>query len=108
MKGKLHGIYIKSVVSYLFRFIYGKPDVPKSSPEIVAEVKAEISDLERDGDWDAAVQLVVRAGDPSARSLPANDWYRIRRKLEIIKVVCDIFCVLTPILYTFLSILHTV
>ncbi|KAL8131550.1 tRNA dimethylallyltransferase 9 [Apium graveolens] len=70
---------------YLRWYIYGKPDVPKSSPEIVAEVQAEISDLERDGDWDAAVQLVVQAGDPSARSLPANDWYRIRRKLEIIK-----------------------
>ena len=72
--------------------MYGKPDVPKSSPETVAEVQAEISDLERVGDWDAAVQLVVQAGDSSAQSLPANDWYRIRRKLEIIKVVCKIFC----------------
>lgn len=95
---------MKSVVYLLFRYIYGKPDVPKSSPEIVAEVQAEISELERDGDWDAAVQLVVQAGDPSARSLPANDWYRIRRKLEIIKVVCDIFYCTdsNTVLYTFL------
>ncbi|KAL1821523.1 hypothetical protein DCAR_0417943 [Daucus carota subsp. sativus] len=70
---------------YLRWYVYGKPDVPKSSPETVAEVQAEISDLERVGDWDAAVQLVVQAGDSSAQSLPANDWYRIRRKLEIIK-----------------------
>ncbi|KAJ0102902.1 hypothetical protein Patl1_04795 [Pistacia atlantica] len=70
---------------YLRWFIYGKPDVPKASPEIAAEVYSELADLQRDGDWDAAVELVVKAGDPKARSLPANDWYRLRRSLEIIK-----------------------
>ncbi|KAL1299607.1 hypothetical protein AAHE18_18G122700 [Arachis hypogaea] len=34
---------------------------------------------------DAAVQLVVKAGDPKAQLLPVNDWYRLRRSLEIIK-----------------------
>lgn len=32
------------------------------------------------------MQLVVKAGDPKAQSLAANDWYRLRRSLEIIKV----------------------
>lgn len=84
--------YIKAIFfrSPFYRFIYGKPDVPKASREIAAEVYSEIADLQRDGDWDAAVQLVVKAGDPSARSLATNDWYRIRRRLEIIKVVFDI------------------
>lgn len=70
---------------YLRWFIYGKPDVPKASPEIVAEVNSELADLQRDGDWYAAVEFVVKAGDPKARSLAANDWYRLRRSLEIIK-----------------------
>lgn len=47
---------------------------------------SELADLQRDGDWDAAVHLLVKAGDPSAQSLAANDWYRLRRRLEIIKV----------------------
>lgn len=72
------------------RFIYGKPDVPKASPEIIAEVNSELADLQRDGDWYAAVEFVVKAGDPKARSLAANDWYRLRRSLEIIKVVYDV------------------
>ncbi|KAK9209086.1 hypothetical protein WN944_001449 [Citrus x changshan-huyou] len=70
---------------YLRWFIYGKPDVPKASPEIIAEVNSELADLQRDGDWYAAVEFVVKAGDPKARSLAANDWYRLRRSLEIIK-----------------------
>lgn len=68
------------------RFIYGKPDVPKASQEVVAEVYSELADLQKNDDWDAAVQLVVKAGDPKAQLLAVNDWYRLRRSLEIIKV----------------------
>lgn len=66
--------------------MYGKPDVPVASREITSEVYSELADLEGVGDWDTAVQLVVKAGDPSAQSLATNDWYRLRRRLEIIKV----------------------
>lgn len=82
--------YNASFHFYLFnvilRFIYGKPDVPKASPEIASEVYSELAELERNKDWDAAVQLVVKAGDSQAQFLAANDWYRLRRSLEIIKV----------------------
>ncbi|KAL0443588.1 UNVERIFIED_CONTAM: tRNA dimethylallyltransferase 9 [Sesamum latifolium] len=67
------------------RFIYGKPDVPKASPEITSEVHSELADLQRMVIWDAAVQFVVKAGDPGVQSLAANDWYRLRRRLEILK-----------------------
>ncbi|CAA0816031.1 tRNA dimethylallyltransferase 9 [Striga hermonthica] len=70
---------------YLRWFIYGKPDVPKASREITAEVNSELEDFQRDGDWEAAVEFVVKAGDPAVRSLAANDWYRLRRRLEILK-----------------------
>lgn len=45
----------------------------------------EIADLQKDENWEAAVELVVKAGDPGVKSLAANDWYRLRRRLEIIK-----------------------
>ncbi|XP_058221545.1 tRNA dimethylallyltransferase 9 [Rhododendron vialii] len=70
---------------YLRWYIYGKPDVPKASLEIASEVDSELADLQQNGDWDAAVDLVVKAGDPKAQSLAANDWYRLRRTLEIIR-----------------------
>lgn len=70
---------------YLRWFIYGKPDVPKASHEIASEVYSELADLQRTEDWDAAVQLVVKAGDPKAQYIAINDWYRLRRSLEIIK-----------------------
>ncbi|CAL5403056.1 unnamed protein product [Camellia sinensis] len=70
---------------YLRWYIYGKPDVPKASPEITSEVYSKLAHFQKDVDWDAAVQLVVKAGDPWAQSLPTNDWYRLRRSLEIIK-----------------------
>ncbi|XP_076922798.1 tRNA dimethylallyltransferase 9-like isoform X2 [Bidens hawaiensis] len=70
---------------YLRWFIYGKPDVPKATAEISFQVQSELASFERIYDWDGAVRLVTKAGDPTAQSLPANDWYRLRRKLEIIK-----------------------
>lgn len=47
---------------------------------------SELADFERCGEWDAAVQYVAKAGDTSAHVVSANDWYRLRRKLEIIRV----------------------
>ncbi|OAY75175.1 tRNA dimethylallyltransferase 9 isoform X1 [Ananas comosus] len=70
---------------YLRWYIYGKPDVPKASLEITNEVWSELVDLQKKGNWDAAVELVVKAGDPKAFNVPANDWYRLRRSLEIIR-----------------------
>ncbi|KAL5715954.1 tRNA dimethylallyltransferase [Ranunculus cassubicifolius] len=70
---------------YLRWYMYGKPEVPETSPKIASEVHSELIDLQRSGDWDAAVQLVVKAGDWKAQDIPFNNWYRLRRSLEIIK-----------------------
>ncbi|KAL2944519.1 tRNA dimethylallyltransferase 9 [Bienertia sinuspersici] len=70
---------------YLRWFIYGKPDVPKASRDITSQVYAELENYQNNEDWDAAVKLVVEAGDPNAPSFPTNNWYRLRRSLEIIK-----------------------
>ncbi|KAK4255872.1 hypothetical protein QN277_008809 [Acacia crassicarpa] len=70
---------------YLRWFIYGKPDVPKSFADVKSEVYSELAELQKNEDWDAAVQLVVDAGDAMAQTLAVNDWYRLRRSLEIVK-----------------------
>ncbi|KAL1189162.1 tRNA dimethylallyltransferase 9 [Cardamine amara subsp. amara] len=70
---------------YLRWFIYGKPAVPKPSPEVIAEAHDMLVDFQTDHDWDAAVEFVVNAGDSRASILPRNDWYRLRRSLEILK-----------------------
>lgn len=88
-KDVLHNGHVPIVTGgtglYLRWFIYGKPDVPKASSEVTSQVYAELERYQRNGDWDAAVQLVVEAGDSRAQSFPTNNWYRLRRSLEIIK-----------------------
>ncbi|CAH8390082.1 unnamed protein product [Eruca vesicaria subsp. sativa] len=70
---------------YLRWFIYGKPDVPKPSPEIVSKVHDMLIGFQNEYNWDGAVEFVVNAGDQKASSLARNDWYRLRRSLEILK-----------------------
>lgn len=70
---------------YLRWYMYGKPDVPKSSMGISSQVFSELMQLQDRGKWDEAVELVVNAGDLRARSVPYNNWYRLRRSLEIIR-----------------------
>ncbi|PKA59237.1 tRNA dimethylallyltransferase 9 [Apostasia shenzhenica] len=70
---------------YLRWYIYGKPDVPMATSELSSEVCSELIKLQEEGKWDEAVELVVAAGDPKARFLPTNNWYRLRRSLEVIR-----------------------
>ncbi|KAM1805102.1 hypothetical protein ACFX12_030892 [Malus domestica] len=66
------------------RSILDSGRVPIVTGEIASEVYSDLEDLQKNDDWDAAVELVVKAGDPKAQLLAANDWYRLRRSLEII------------------------
>lgn len=59
--------------------------MPKASAEITSQACMELAELQRNDDWEAAVQLVVKAGDPKVQHIAVNDWYRLRRSLEIIK-----------------------
>ncbi|KAH7439212.1 hypothetical protein KP509_04G050400 [Ceratopteris richardii] len=68
---------------YLRWYLYGRPDAPKSTPELRAWVQEEIA--KAGGDWDKAVSMVVDAGDKDARKLLRNDWYRLVRRFEVLK-----------------------
>ncbi|MCO5556885.1 hypothetical protein L7F22_010439 [Adiantum nelumboides] len=69
---------------YLRWYLYGPPEAPKSTPEIRSLVEEEIAKAE--GDWNKAVKILVDAGDGDARKLLRNDWYRLRRRFEVLKV----------------------
>ncbi|KAG6548363.1 hypothetical protein Mapa_010142 [Marchantia paleacea] len=73
---------------YLRWFLNGKPDTPKPTAEQAAAIDAEIAKLQSaSGGWDAGVKYLSEAGDPeTAHRLARNDWYRLRRSLEIIKI----------------------
>ncbi|KAL6873976.1 hypothetical protein ACP4OV_014058 [Aristida adscensionis] len=70
---------------YLRWYIYGKPNVPQSSMGITSAVWSELANLRESGQWEEAVELVVKAGDPKARDLSVNNWNRLSRSLEIIR-----------------------
>lgn len=70
---------------YLRWYLYGKPGTPEASSETTSDVLSELRTLKRKGNWDAAVKLLLKAGDMTAHNLKSNDWYRIQRGLEIIK-----------------------
>lgn len=67
----------------------GKVGAPKATKEVFAAVEEEVDRLIREGGgWDAGLRLLADAGDPTTGpSLARNDWYRLRRALEIIKVL---------------------
>ncbi|XBI42459.1 tRNA dimethylallyltransferase 9-like [Triticum dicoccoides] len=70
---------------YLRWFIYGKPNVPQSSTDIISSVWSELAGFRESGRWEEAVELLLKAGDPEARDLDTNNWARLSRRLEIIR-----------------------
>lgn len=60
--------------------------MPKPSQEVISEVSDMLSGFQLEQNWDAAVEMVVNAGDQKASLLPRNNWYRLQRSLEILKV----------------------
>ncbi|XP_078433407.1 isopentenyltransferase 9 [Wolffia australiana] len=70
---------------YLRWFTHGKPPVPAATAAGSAAAAAELLPFQKSARWSDAVELVATAGDPLARALPANDWYRLRRSLEIVR-----------------------
>ncbi|GLJ38670.1 hypothetical protein SUGI_0788280 [Cryptomeria japonica] len=70
---------------YIRWYVYGMPAIPAASSEITSKIKDELRMIKGNGDWDAAVELLLKAGDSTAINVERNDWYRIQRGLEIIE-----------------------
>lgn len=63
--------------------VHGVPDAPKATEEVVTQVEDLIGNLESARDWEKGLE-VLRGHDPQrAEQIERNDWYRLRRSLEI-------------------------
>jgi hypothetical protein len=84
----LHGTPETIKSSLLPRFIHGTPETPKASPELAAQIEAQLEGFkQRENGWREAVAHLAEAGDPkTGAELAPNDWYRMRRALEIVLV----------------------
>lgn len=72
--------------------------MPKPSQEVISEVQNMLGGFQFEQNWDAAVEMVVNAGDRNASLLPRNNWHRLRRSLEILKV-CQLSASASAVVY---------
>jgi tRNA dimethylallyltransferase len=63
--------------------VHGIPDAPKASPEAVARAALLIGKMEQAKQWDEAVEVLKQYDTSRFEKLTRNDWYRLRRFLEI-------------------------
>ena len=65
--------------------IYGLPDAPKATAEMTKLTNTILEGYEEGGKWNEAIDKVLSIASNKERfkQLSANDWYRLRRYLEI-------------------------
>lgn len=63
--------------------VHGKPDAPEATTEITEQARAMLNEAENDRDWYAAVEIVREYDRVRIDKLAKNDWYRLRRYLEV-------------------------
>jgi len=62
--------------------VKGIPDAPRASEFAHGEAERMIGDLQRQGKWEEAFAIAVPL-DARIQKLAKNDWYRLRRYVEI-------------------------
>lgn len=68
---------------YLQWLVQGTPDAPKASESIERKAEELLKEVESDGRWEEAVNILAEYDAERASSLGRNDWYRMRRYLEV-------------------------
>lgn len=63
--------------------VHGIPDAPKASLEVADKAKNFLEPFETRLDWEGAFSLVSSYDPTRTAKLAKNDWYRLRRHLEI-------------------------
>jgi tRNA dimethylallyltransferase len=63
--------------------VHGIPDAPKPTSSVSVEVLKLIGEAEQRNEWDVALSIVARYDTIRAKQLSRNDWYRLKRYLEI-------------------------
>eukprot|EP00871_Galdieria_phlegrea_P003828 jgi/Galph1/4446/GphlegSOOS_G3055.1 len=79
-RGKIP-IVVGGTSMYVRWFIYGLPATPPSSACISEQVSQKLEEM--GGNWDSAIQLLRQVDPLRASKVCRNDWYRLRRALEV-------------------------
>jgi tRNA dimethylallyltransferase len=81
-RGKLP-VVVGGSTMYLQWLVHGTPDAPKASEAVVRQAENLLKDAEANGQWEVAVDILSEHDGARAASLGKNDWYRMRRYLEV-------------------------
>jgi tRNA dimethylallyltransferase len=76
-------IVVGGTMMYLRWYVLGKPATTAPTPEITRAVLAELALDE--WDWDRCLARLAAHDPERAAMLHRNDWYRLRRALEVVK-----------------------
>jgi hypothetical protein len=63
--------------------VHGIPDAPKASETVCRAAADLLAASEENGDWDEALRILSAHDPVRSEKLPRNDWYRMRRYLEV-------------------------
>jgi tRNA dimethylallyltransferase len=63
--------------------VHGMPDAPKAENIDVNKAQELIGQYEESGDWDSAMNIVSMYDKTRVEKIGENDWYRLRRYLEV-------------------------
>lgn len=74
-------IVVGGTSMYVRWYIYGLPATPPSTESVADQVSAKLEEM--NGSWDLAIELLAQLDPVRASQLCRNDWYRLRRALEI-------------------------
>ena len=76
-------IVVGGSTMYLQWLVQGTPDAPKASKAIEEKAESLLREAEHAGKWDQAKEILSKYDPLRAASLGRNDWYRMRRYLEV-------------------------
>ncbi|EME31549.1 tRNA dimethylallyltransferase isoform 1 [Galdieria sulphuraria] len=74
-------IVVGGTSMYVRWYIYGLPATPPATNSVAYYVSTTLEEL--NGNWDLAIELLEQLDPMRATKICRNDWYRLRRALEI-------------------------
>lgn len=76
-------LVVGGTMMYIRWFIYGRPATPRPDEDDVKRVNERVASFHND--WDAAIAYLATKDPGRASKLIRNDWYRLKRSLQIVE-----------------------
>lgn len=76
-------VAVGGTMMYVRWFLYGIPATPRPEADVIERVDAQISML--NGNWNEGIALLESKDPVRAASIVQNDWYRLKRALQIVE-----------------------